>query len=110
VEIPAGRVGVARPLVTAPRSGSEPGNWPESLSVTVLAPARLDDAVAALAADPSLTVLAGGTDLMVAVNYGQLRPGRVLSLRRVPELHDWHLEGEGHDAQAVLGAATPGRA
>jgi xanthine dehydrogenase iron-sulfur cluster and FAD-binding subunit A len=64
-----------------------------SPSVTVLAPTRLDDAVAALAADPSLTVLAGGTDLMVAVNYGQYRPGGVLSLRRVPELHDWHVEG-----------------
>jgi CO/xanthine dehydrogenase FAD-binding subunit len=74
--------------------------------VTVLAPTRLDDAVAALAADPSLTVLAGGTDLMVAVNYGQRRPAGVLSLRRVPELHDWHLEGEGHDAHVVLGAAT----
>jgi CO/xanthine dehydrogenase FAD-binding subunit len=79
---------------------------PESPSVTVLAPTRLDDAVAALAADPSLTVLAGGTDLMVAVNYGQYRPAGVLSLRRVPELHDWHVEGEGAAAQVVLGAAT----
>jgi CO/xanthine dehydrogenase FAD-binding subunit len=74
--------------------------------VTVLAPTRLDDAVAALAADPSLTVLAGGTDLMVAVNYGQYRPGGVLSLRRVPELHDCHVEGEGSAAHVVLGAAT----
>jgi CO/xanthine dehydrogenase FAD-binding subunit len=74
--------------------------------VTVLAPTRLEDAVAALAADPTLTVLAGGTDLMVAVNYGERRPAGVLSLRRVPELHDWHVEGEGHDAHVVLGAAT----
>jgi CO/xanthine dehydrogenase FAD-binding subunit len=74
--------------------------------VTVVAPTRLDDAVAALAADPSLTVLAGGTDLMVAVNYGQARPAGVLSLRRVPELHDWHVDGEGRDADVVLGAAT----
>ncbi len=74
--------------------------------MTVLTPTRLDDAVAALAADPSLTVLAGGTDLMVAVNYGQHRPAGVLSLRRVPELHDWRVEGEGHDAHVVLGAAT----
>ena len=74
--------------------------------MTVLAPTRLDDAVAALAADPSLTVLAGGTDLMVAVNYGQYRPTGVLSLRRVPELHDWHVEGEGSAAHVVLGAAT----
>ena len=74
--------------------------------MTVLAPTRLDDAVAALAADPSLTVLAGGTDLMVAVNYGQYRPAGVLSLRRVPELHDWHVDGDGSAAHVVLGAAT----
>jgi CO/xanthine dehydrogenase FAD-binding subunit len=30
----------------------------------------------------------------------------VLSLRRVPELHDWHVEGEGPAAHVVLGAAT----
>jgi CO/xanthine dehydrogenase FAD-binding subunit len=74
--------------------------------VSVVAPTRLDDVVAALAADPSLTMLAGGTDVMVAVNYGQARPARVLSLRRVPELHDWHVDGEGRDAEVVLGAAT----
>jgi CO/xanthine dehydrogenase FAD-binding subunit len=74
--------------------------------VTVLAPTGLADAVAALAADPSLTVLAGGTDLMVAVNYGQRRPAGVLSLRRVPELHDWHVDGQGQNAEVVLGAAT----
>jgi CO/xanthine dehydrogenase FAD-binding subunit len=74
--------------------------------VTVLVPTRLDDAVAALAADPSLTVLAGGTDLMVAVNYGQRRPDDVLSLRRVPELQGWRVEGEGADAEVVLGAGT----
>ena len=82
--------------------------------MTVLSPTRLDDAVAALDADPSLMVLAGGTDLMVAVNYGQRRPAGGLSLRRVTELHDWHIEDDGEesgsgdsgDAHVVLGAAT----
>jgi CO/xanthine dehydrogenase FAD-binding subunit len=74
--------------------------------VTLLAPTRLDDALAALDGDHSLTVLAGGTDLMVGVNYGERRPAGVLSLRRVPELHRWHVEGDGHDAHVVLGAAT----
>jgi CO/xanthine dehydrogenase FAD-binding subunit len=74
--------------------------------VTVLAPTRLDDALAALDGDPSLTVLAGGTDFMVGVNYGERRPADVLSLRRVTELHRWHVEGDGHDAHVVLGAAT----
>ena len=43
--------------------------------MTVLVPDHLDDALSALADDPGLTVLAGGTDLMVDVNYGRRRPG-----------------------------------
>jgi CO/xanthine dehydrogenase FAD-binding subunit len=74
--------------------------------VTVLLPTRLDEALAALDGDPSLTVLAGGTDLMVEVNYGLRRPTDVLSLRRVRELRAWRVDGEGHDAHLVLGAAT----
>src|SRR5262245_13458051 len=41
---------------------------------------------------------------MVAVNYGRARPAGVLSLRRGPALHDWHVDGEGGDAEVVLGA------
>ena len=33
--------------------------------------------------------LAGGTDLMVEVNFGQARPEKVVGLRRVAELHEW---------------------
>jgi CO/xanthine dehydrogenase FAD-binding subunit len=71
-------------------------------AVTTLVPGTLDDALAALADDPSRTVLAGGTDLMVDLNYGRLRPAGVVSLRRVPELRGWHVEGD----EVVLGAAT----
>jgi CO/xanthine dehydrogenase FAD-binding subunit len=75
--------------------------------VTVLAPDRLDDALVALAGDPALTVLAGGTDLMVELNYGRRRPGNVLSLRRLAELRTWHLErGHRGDEVVVLGATT----
>ena len=74
--------------------------------MTALAPDRLDDALAALAGDPALTVLAGGTDLMVAVNYGHRRPESVLSLRRLAELRGWTVEpGPGGD-EVVLGATT----
>ena len=69
--------------------------------VPTLVPRRLPDALDALAADPSLTVLAGGTDLMVDLNYGRRRPTGVLSLRRVPELRGWRVEGD----DVVLGAA-----
>jgi CO/xanthine dehydrogenase FAD-binding subunit len=70
--------------------------------VTVLTPTRLDDALRTLAEDPSTTVLAGGTDLMVDVNAGVRRPERVLSLRRVRELGGWRREGD----DLVIGAAT----
>jgi CO/xanthine dehydrogenase FAD-binding subunit len=75
--------------------------------VTVLVPDRLDDALAALVSDPPLTVLAGGTDLMVELNYGRRRPLDVLSLRRLTGLRDWHVErsAAGGD-EVVLGAAV----
>jgi len=69
--------------------------------VPTLVPRRLSEALDALADDPSLTVLAGGTDVMVGVNYGQRRPAGVRSLRRVPELRGWHVD----DAEVVLGSA-----
>jgi CO/xanthine dehydrogenase FAD-binding subunit len=62
----------------------------------------LSEALDALSDDPSLTVLAGGTDLMVELNYGRTRPSGILALRRVPELRGWRVEGD----DVVLGAAT----
>jgi CO/xanthine dehydrogenase FAD-binding subunit len=50
-------------------------------------PEGLSEALAAL--DDGVTPLAGGTDLMVEVNFGHARPERVLALRRVPELREW---------------------
>jgi CO/xanthine dehydrogenase FAD-binding subunit len=75
--------------------------------VTTLVPRSLPEALAALADDPSLTVLAGGTDLMVDLNYGRRRPTGVVSLRRVAELRGWRVEaGEREGGDVVLGAAT----
>lgn len=51
---------------------------------------------------PEATVLAGGTDLMVAVNAGQLKPQVVLNLLNVSELRGIRL-GEG---KVTLGALT----
>ncbi|MBA2282727.1 MAG: FAD binding domain-containing protein [Acidimicrobiia bacterium] len=70
--------------------------------MTVIAPTTLAAAVAALADDPGITVLAGGTDLMVGVNDGRHRPASVLSLRRVDGLRGWQREGD----ELVLGGAT----
>ena len=79
--------------------------------MTLLAPDLVRDALVALDDEPAPTVLAGGTDLMVGVNYGRRRLDDVLSLRRLDELRGWRVEpGEDGDrggpAQVVLGAAT----
>ncbi|MDD9371396.1 MAG: FAD binding domain-containing protein, partial [Acidimicrobiales bacterium] len=76
--------------------------------MAVLAPDLVHDALVALDDDTSLTVLAGGTDLMVDLNYGRRRPGDVLSLRHLGDLRGWWVEtGEADEPdQIVLGAAT----
>ncbi len=65
-------------------------------------PRSLDEVCAALAARPDSLLLAGGTDLMVAVNAGRHPLGEVISLDRVDELRSWRVEGD----QVVLGAGV----
>ncbi|HEU4318563.1 MAG TPA: FAD binding domain-containing protein [Acidimicrobiia bacterium] len=50
-------------------------------------PTSLGEALAAVAT--GARPLAGGTDLMVEVNFGHDRPDHVVGLRRVPELKTW---------------------
>lgn len=57
--------------------------------VEMVRPRELDDALDALATLPEPTVLAGGTDLMVEVNFGHRRPEAVVAVRRVAELDRW---------------------
>jgi CO/xanthine dehydrogenase FAD-binding subunit len=52
----------------------------------VSSPASLAEALEELAAFPETVPLAGGTDLMVAINFGRERPRRVMSLRRLDDL------------------------
>lgn len=63
----------------------------------VARPRDLDAAVTALAELPGATLLAGGTDLMVGVNFGHIRPETVVALRGVAELQvlDGHRIGAG---------------
>ncbi|HEX7098849.1 MAG TPA: FAD binding domain-containing protein [Acidimicrobiia bacterium] len=53
----------------------------------VIHPRDLDEALAAVA--EGMTPLAGGTDLMVEVNYGHKRPERVVALRRLTDIADF---------------------
>ena len=59
----------------------------------ILQPATLDEALALRAAHPDATALAGGTDLMVELNFDRSRPAAVLDLTRVPELTTWAPDG-----------------
>ncbi|HEY6635523.1 MAG TPA: FAD binding domain-containing protein [Acidimicrobiia bacterium] len=50
-------------------------------------PTSLDETVAAVAG--GATPIAGGTDLMVEINFGKTRPTEFVGLRRVEELSEW---------------------
>lgn len=50
-------------------------------------PTTVDQAVAALS--EGALALAGGTDLMVEVNFGHTRPENIVALRRISELAEW---------------------
>ncbi|MGE0029316.1 MAG: xanthine dehydrogenase family protein subunit M, partial [Thermoleophilia bacterium] len=67
-----------------------------------LQPATLDEALAARAAHPEALPLAGGTDLMVEMNFGRRRPERIMDLTRLRELEV--LEHDGDDL--VIGAGV----
>ena len=61
----------------------------------------LDEVCGLLAADPSASLLAGGTDFMVEVNYSGRRPAAVIAVDRVPELTGWRR----HNGAVEMGAA-----
>ncbi len=54
-----------------------------------LQPGSLVEALAAKAASPDAVPIAGGTDVMVELNFARRRPLVLLDLTRVPELAGW---------------------
>ena len=60
----------------------------------------LEEVCDLLAADPSASLLAGGTDFMVEVNYSHRRPTSVVAIDRVPELTGWRR----HNGAVEMGA------
>jgi CO/xanthine dehydrogenase FAD-binding subunit len=57
--------------------------------VEILVPDTWEQALAMKAAQPEAAPIAGGTDLMVALNFDRARPQAILDLTRVSELRDW---------------------
>jgi carbon-monoxide dehydrogenase medium subunit len=69
------------------------------------APATVDEAVKLLAGASGLAkVLSGGTDLLVQLRSGRLRPDLIVDTKKIPGIMDIREEAGGF----VIGAATPG--
>jgi CO/xanthine dehydrogenase FAD-binding subunit len=68
--------------------------------VDVLSPLSLEEALRLKAERSDAVPIAGGTDVMVAINFDRLRPGALLNLNEVPELRGWSRE----DGTLRLGA------
>ncbi|MEE4595753.1 xanthine dehydrogenase family protein subunit M [Streptomyces sp. DSM 41524] len=68
-----------------------------------LRPAGWEEALAAKAEHPTAVPIAGGTDVMVEINFDHRRPEYLLDLTRVAELAEW----ETTDRTVRLGAGVP---
>jgi CO/xanthine dehydrogenase FAD-binding subunit len=84
-----------------------------------LQPTTWAEALQARAEHPDALPIAGGTDVMVELNFDRRRPGALLDLGRVPELREWSTDdgvvrlGAGVTYARViseLGAQLPGLA
>jgi len=71
--------------------------------VEFLRPNSLAEALAAKAAQPDAVPIAGGTDVMVELNFDHRRPAALLDLTRVDELAQWSVTPGG----TRLGAGVP---
>jgi CO/xanthine dehydrogenase FAD-binding subunit len=74
-------------------------------SLNFTAPTTVDEAVSTLAGAAGLAKpLAGGTDLLVQMRSGRMRPEVIVDLKRIPDLVGIRETGDSF----VIGAATPG--
>ena len=65
-------------------------------------PRSLAEALSARRAAPDALVVAGGTDVMVAVNAGRVRPSALLDVSHVEELNEWRQD----DGRVFVGAGV----
>jgi CO/xanthine dehydrogenase FAD-binding subunit len=70
--------------------------------VDVYLPRTLEEALELRAAHPEAHPIAGGTDVMVELNFDKLRPEALLDISRVPELRAWRED----DREVFLGAGV----
>jgi CO/xanthine dehydrogenase FAD-binding subunit len=70
--------------------------------VDVLLPRSLEEALELRAARPDALPIAGGTDVMVGINFDQIRPEALLDMTRLPDLQTWRFE----QSEVFLGAGV----
>ncbi|MEU8838870.1 FAD binding domain-containing protein [Streptomyces roseus] len=68
-----------------------------------LRPAGWEEALAAKAAHPTAVPIAGGTDVMVEINFDHRRPEYLMDLNRIGALREW----EAGEDVVRLGASVP---
>ncbi|MER0483651.1 xanthine dehydrogenase family protein subunit M [Streptomyces sp. Edi2] len=68
-----------------------------------LRPASWEEALAAKAEHPTAVPIAGGTDVMVEINFDHRRPEYLLDLNRIGDLNEW----EVGEKTVRLGASVP---
>src|ERR1700741_654085 len=74
-------------------------------NLSFTAPTTVDEAIRALASAPGLAKpLAGGTDLLVQMRSGRMRPEVIVDLKRIPDLIGIRETADSF----IIGAATPG--
>jgi CO/xanthine dehydrogenase FAD-binding subunit len=71
-----------------------------------LQPTTWAEALEAKAAHPDTLPVAGGTDVMVGINFGHLRPALLMDLTRVEELQEWSTEDGLGNGTVRLGAGV----
>ena len=75
-------------------------------SLNYVAPTSVDDAVKLLAGASGLAkVLSGGTDLLVQLRSGRLKPELIVDTKKIPGIMGVRPQADG---SFVIGAATPG--
>ncbi|MEV1119839.1 xanthine dehydrogenase family protein subunit M [Actinosynnema sp. NPDC049800] len=73
-----------------------------------LRPDTLAEALALKAQRPDAVPIAGGTDVMVELNFDHRRPTALLDLTRIAELRSWDSEGGNGDGGTVrIGSGVP---
>jgi CO/xanthine dehydrogenase FAD-binding subunit len=73
--------------------------------VPVYLPKNINEVTRLLVDEPDATLLGGGTDVMVEVNFNHRKPRTVVALRHVAELREWTIDNASGTVR--IGALVP---